>query len=200
MLGAPRRKREASKEEFQQLLRQLNAGEPQAWALHEVLHQKLAWFFERDFPLQAEELADEVIGRLARKLSSDDIGNIAEFAFGIARNLRREHIRHCIVAARLPTALGTQEAPRASDAENSLIAQLDDRTKLRFFIECVERLPKSDRKLLLDYYPSHTENLELSRQEIARELGVNMGTLRTRVARLREQLELEFERMFRKSR
>ena len=189
-----RRKRETSEEQFRLLLKRLDAVEERAWEIHDNLRRKLIWFFESDFPVQAEDLSEEALDRIARKLETEEIKNIAEFAFGVARNLRREALRRNVIATRLIAsgALGTP-AHSGENPEQVVMHRLDLDRKLACYRECLQRLSPEDRNLLSRYYPEDGAGLEQRREELARELQISMGALRTKMARLREQLEKYFE-------
>lgn len=189
-----RRKRKATAEEFRLLLKRLDPLEDRAWEIHDALRRKLIWFFESEFPLQAEELAEEALDRIARKLNSSEIRDVAEFAFGVARNLRRETSRHALIAARLAASGAISDSVQSGEnPEQAAISRIDFDRKLACLKKCLLRLDAEERRLLSLYYPDDGSNLEERREALARELKISLGTLRTRIARLREQLEKCFE-------
>src|SRR5260221_14093326 len=71
--------------EFETLLARLHPARSGAAQEYELLRRKLAKFFERNQLLQAEELADETIDRVAGKLATDEIRDEGLFASGVAR-------------------------------------------------------------------------------------------------------------------
>src|ERR1700730_14314988 len=84
-------KPQAGREHFLRLLARLSPDREQAWQEYACLRQKLVMFFEPH--LEAEDLAEAVLDRIAKKEDSYGISNVAEFAFGVARNLRNETYR-----------------------------------------------------------------------------------------------------------
>lgn len=188
---AVRRKREANPEDFKRLLARLHADPTQAWEAYYNLRRKLVVFFEHNRHVDAEELAEEALDRIAKKADSYEIENVSEFAFGVARNLRREDFRQ--TAAKVPMEdMEGNLASKEGNPENAIIESIDGRRNLQLFQKCLDQLGPRDKKLILAYYPPESENLEKERQDLAESLGINAGALRTRMARLREKLEESF--------
>ena len=188
-IGA-RRNRETAAQEFRLLLDRLDPVEERAWELHDNLRRKLIWFFEADFPVQAEDLAEEALDRIARKLQTDTIRDVAEFAFGIARNLRKEVSRRNLITTRLIASGAIGQPGRSHEnPEQVVIHQLDMDRKLACYRKCLRQLDPEDRRLLSIYYPADGTDLEERREALAQELQITLGALRTKMARLREQLE-----------
>jgi DNA-directed RNA polymerase specialized sigma24 family protein len=189
---ATRRKREANPQDFQRLLRRLSSDPTQAWQDYDTLRQKLVMFFEHHYRFRAEELAEEVLDRIAKKSESYEITNVAEFAFGVARNLRKEAFRNNQLMQTADVApdecLGLEAQP-----EDNIIRKIDSQRKLECFLTCMRRLDAGDRKLLFQYYPMENDGLEERRLRLAEKHQVTMSTLRTRMARLRDKLEECFE-------
>lgn len=186
--SAVRRKREATPEDFKRLLARLHPDPAQAWQAYYTLRRKLVLFFEHNGNFEAEELAEEALDRIAKKSDSYEIESVSEFAFGVARNLRREAFRERAAWLPMPDT-GNEFAARERDPETAIIGNLDAEKKLKRLAKCLQQLPIKERKLVLEYYPPERENLEGRRQQLAASLGINLGALRTSMARLREKLE-----------
>jgi|SRR5579872_1293294 len=187
-----RRKREANPEDFKRLLARLDADPTVAWQAYYNLRRKLVVFFEHNRHVDAEELAEEALDRIAKKADSYEIENVAEFAFGVARNLRRESFRQTVAKVPIEDMQGELPA-KDGDPEKTIVEGIDTKRNLQLFRKCLNQLEPRDRQLILAYYPPESENLEQQRQELAESLGINGGALRTRMARLREKLEECFE-------
>jgi DNA-directed RNA polymerase specialized sigma24 family protein len=190
-----KRKRETNAEDFRRLLARLDSDPAQAWQAYDTLRQKLVMFFRYHFGLQAEELAEEVLDRIAKKSDSQEIANVAEFALGVARNLRKEAFRRALLIH--PSDVATAEEGRhpQPDPEDVIISSIDAQRKLECLLKCMRRLDAEDRRLLFQYYPSErSDELEEQRLELARKHRLNMSALRTRMARLRDKMEKCFER------
>ncbi len=189
-----RRRRDFNPEDFERLLIHLDPDPSHAWQCYDKLRKRLVIFFEHNHCLEAEELAEEVLDRVAKKLNSQEIQNIRQFAFGIARNVRREASRtnkrkDMAKPFDLANLISTDENP-----EDAIIGRIDTERKLYCFLKCIQGLPANERRLIFEYYPTDDGNPEEHRQGLAEMLGVSTGTLRTRMSRLRKQLEKCFKK------
>ena len=118
-----------------------------------------------------ENLADEVLNRLARKvLEGTVIPHLDRFAFGIARILIQEQAR---TRRNQDAALRElQTGARQSGRDWATIEAMKG---------CLDTLPDDRRELIERYY---TEN----RAGLARKLGISVNALRNRALRIREEL------------
>src|SRR5713226_5159583 len=87
------RNREVNPESFKRLLAHLDTDPIRAWGGYDVLRRKLAMFFHFTHSFDAEELAEETLERVAKTLESREVESVVEFAFGVARNVRKEAYR-----------------------------------------------------------------------------------------------------------
>jgi DNA-directed RNA polymerase specialized sigma24 family protein len=185
-----RRKREASIEDLRRLLGRLSSDPAEAWQAYDTLRQKLILFFEYHCRSQAEEFADEVLDRMAKKSETYEITNVVEFAFGVARNLRKEAARKALA---VPLADSADRVSSDENPEAAIVDKIDSEQKLQCFLKCLRRLNAVDRELLFHYYPIENDDLEEQRLRLAEKHQVNINALRTRMARLREKMEKCFE-------
>jgi RNA polymerase sigma factor (sigma-70 family) len=193
-----KRRREANAEDFRRLLARFDSDPVQAWQAYDSLRRKLVMFFEHHRDLDAEELAADAMERIAKKTDAVEIGNIAEFAFGVARNVRREALRRLAATPRISDlALGGDVPSGGADsqnpAEDMVIERIDQQRKFHCLVQCMKRIDSDDRRMLFLYYPQQNDELEERRQQLAESLSLTLGTLRTRIARLREKLERCFQ-------
>lgn len=183
-------RRDAGPDQFNRFLARLDGDSTRAWQAYDSLRRKLVVFFRYQCPLQAEDLAEEVLDRVARKAAEQEIRDLGDFAFGVARNLRREMLRRKVTWTRIAgfEMVGGKARPN-TNPEDSIIETLDLGKTIDDLAQCLERLKPDDRKLLLEYYSPDDENIAECRLLLARQLGVSMGSLRNRMLRLREKLE-----------
>src|SRR5215468_8955650 len=79
---------------FNKLLECLDADRQRAAERYEQLHRKLEKFFENHRSAAAEELADETINRVTRKLEEGlEIQNLSSYCIGVARMLLKESLK-----------------------------------------------------------------------------------------------------------
>lgn len=170
-------------ETFEALLRFLNPDRDQAAVKYEEIRHRLVRLFEwRGFGV-AEDLADETMDRVARRLlegvdvrSADPYGYFCGVAHLVSKEVSRRTARERAALEReewqptVPTGNGEEEDGR-----------------LACLRHCLERLPDDQRLLVLRY---HQEDDHIrSRQTLSQELGVPMNALRIRVHRVRRKLE-----------
>jgi DNA-directed RNA polymerase specialized sigma24 family protein len=178
-------KPEAGREHFLRLLARLSPDRERAWQKYASLRQKLVTFFEPH--LEAEELAENVLDRIAKKEDSYEITNVAEFAFGVARNLKKETYRRDL--AKVPASDGGDFPVDGPGPENALIETIDGEKQRRCFFVCMQHLTSEERDLIFEYFPNDEEQPDERRHKLAQRLNVTSGALRTRMTRLREKLE-----------
>jgi DNA-directed RNA polymerase specialized sigma24 family protein len=173
-----------TRESFDALLAQLDPDRERAGERYETFRRKLVRLFEWRGCCTPEDLADETINRVARRMkeglelhSSDPYG----YFCGVAHLLYKEVLRRSSQEHR---ALASGEVPPPivvpEDAEPT-----DDR--LECLRRCLERLPPEQRDLVLRYHQG--ENNISNRKALARELDVPLNALRIRVHRIRRGLE-----------
>lgn len=169
-------------ESLDALLAFLDPDRDRAGSQYEVIRRRLVRLFEwRGFG-NAEDLADETINRVARRIQEGiEVRTTDPYGYfcGVAHLVSKEIARR---AARERAAFERDEwqmAPPEDEPEE------DDRlTCLR---HCLERLPSDQRLLVLRY---HQEDDHIrSRQMLSQELDVPMNALRIRVHRVRRKLE-----------
>ncbi len=180
-----KRKREVTHEEFRRLLARLDLIPVRAWQKYDDLRRKLVMFFGPQSA--AEDLADEVLDRIAKKPDSENIINVAEFAAGIARNVRRENWQKTAITLQMPEDLDLPDRNRSP--ESSMLETIDGQRKRECYSQCMRLLAPEDRRLILEYHPAELGKVEESRQELAASLAISNGALRSRVGRLRASLE-----------
>ncbi len=166
---------------FEALLAALHPDRQQAGMRYEILRNKLIRLFERRWCEAPEDLADETLDRVGRRLaegvemrSSDPSG----FAYGVAHNVYKEV---CRTAAKEHQALESGEWPpvHAEDPEPD--------PRLEALSECLQTLSSREQSMVLEYHRGE-DNIR-RRQALCAELGIEINALRIRVHRLRRKLE-----------
>jgi DNA-directed RNA polymerase specialized sigma24 family protein len=179
-------------EGFETLLAQLDPDRERAGEIYETIRHKLVRLFEWRGCSSPEDLADETINRVARRLAegvelrtSDPYG----YFCGVAHLVFKEVLRR---ASREQRALASGEWPTPAHEEE----EPSDR-RLECLRQCLAQLPADQRDLVLRYYRGKSdpgksgqgESNIRNRQELAGEVGVPMNALRIRVHRVRRKLE-----------
>jgi RNA polymerase sigma-70 factor (ECF subfamily) len=174
-----------TREALDRLLLELDGDRERAGLRYEDLRRRLLKYFECRRCAVPDELADEVMDRVARRLAGGERiagGEPAAYFYGVARNVLREHWR--ALAARPPLA-----------ADPSPILERDDEgaaareRAVACLLRCLDTLPAAQRALLTGYYEWSEGERIGRRRELAREGGMPLNALRIRVHRLREAME-----------
>jgi RNA polymerase sigma factor (sigma-70 family) len=169
------------------LLTWLDPDREQAGRKYEHIRKSLIKIFAWRGCAEAEDLADETINRVARKvpeIASTYQGNPALYFYGVGRRLFLEY-RKQQQLRRAPQEPDAESAATIEEEETSA-AELERRHEC--LEQCLQKLSESNRELIRDYYQRDLQTKGDSRSEQARRLGVSAGALRVRAHRLRAAL------------
>lgn len=160
---------------FDSLLRWLDPDRDTAGNKYEEIRRKLIRIYARRGCLMAEDLADEAVNRVCRKvaqITDTYTGDPALYFYAVAKNVYHEWVRIKVVATPPPT-------PGYSE---------NDEARFDCLEECLENLDADDRELITDYF-SYEEGTKIAhRKEMSRRLGVTLNALRMRCHRINKIL------------
>ncbi|MHB8310867.1 MAG: RNA polymerase sigma factor [Metallibacterium sp.] len=162
----------------------------QASLAYEALRERLIRFFEWNHADTPQELADETLDRLARRLSAyeDEILDPAKFAVGIARLLVKEYWRE---KERREAALATMAESYPDSAKLGLESAYQEE-RMAALEQCLQAMPGSSRILIERYFSAESRAQIQQRQRLAEEYGISTNALRNRVMRIRVELQESF--------
>ena len=168
---------------FDRLLEALGTDRERAAVEYQRLHARVSGLLRWWGSPRPDELADETLDRVARKLDEGteiSPGSLGAFARGVARLVFYESTRsprH--QESPLPAELEPDAPADGSETERSL-ACLD---------RCLDQLSAHDRECVLRYHdPGNEKNID-ARRRLASALGISPTALRIRAFRIRERLE-----------
>jgi DNA-directed RNA polymerase specialized sigma24 family protein len=178
---------------FNQLLSWLDDGPDSQGETYLEMRRRLVAYFDRRNRLSADDLADEVLNRVARTLETD--GYIAtrppaRYCYVIARFVLLEDIRRDRSNGRGGDAWGVD----VSTVRDPRRPEVDEETatterSLASLDRCLQELRADQRELVIEYYrDTRREKIE-RRQALARRLGITMNALAIRASRIRATLE-----------
>lgn len=174
------KKFEISRDNFEKLLAWLDSDKDIAGCKYESIRARLIEiFYARGCPI-AEELADKVIDRVARKVedvSATYEGDPARYFYAVAKNIFLEF-------RRMPK---TEELP-AKLAEKETV-QDDADIYYKCLEECLGKLSSSQQQLIIEYYQLEKQAKIKARIKLGELLQISTETLRVRAFRLRQQLK-----------
>ncbi len=170
------RKSDLTQETFDKLLAWLNPDPEQAGKKYEEIHRQLIKIFTCRGCTCPEDLADETINRVARKtqeIAASYVGDCSLYFYAVARNVYLEYVRKRPVREPPPTL----EPRNESDLEYECLEQ------------CMQRLPPTNRDLILDYFQEEKQAKIDHRKELAQRMGIGPNALRIQIHRIRTSLE-----------
>ena len=161
---------------FEELLSWLAPDPEAAGRQYELVRQKLMTMFRCRGCSFPEDMADETINRVIRKLPKIKpgyVGNPINYFCGVARRIYLEYTRPPAFQKPLPASPAEKES-------EALLQRLDS---------ALSRLAQADRELILSYYQGEGPNKIEHRRRMAGQLGITPNTLRLRIYRIRSQLK-----------
>ncbi len=163
-------------DEFDWLLAWLDSDPERAGLIYEKIRWRLVAILASRHCAIPEELADETIDRVARRVKDirgSYVGDKVIYFLGVMNNVHHEYLKRPAMS-RPP--------------------QLDDDVKAKeethFCLEkCLEKLAPASRLIIERYYAENKQAEIDLRKRIAKELGISLNTLRLRALRIREKLQ-----------
>lgn len=172
-------------ESFELLLAVLDPDDPNRAARHfERIRRRLVRLFEWRGARFPDDLADETMSRVARRLSEGvEIRSEDPFRYfcGVAHMVFKEVLRAERKQQEIedPTSWVGHD-PRPEEPEDERMEILQD---------CLGALSDEHRKLILDYHEGEKRQRIENRRRIARRLDIPLNALRIRIHRIRGKLE-----------
>jgi DNA-directed RNA polymerase specialized sigma24 family protein len=169
---------------FDLLLSRLSPHPAEAGAQYEMLRGRLILFFSRRMLSYPEDLADEALNRLTRRLEEGEvIAKIEGYALGIARHVMQEQF------VRIDTERAAVEEFSRNVSQQTHTIDEDEEIELQRMKKCLGRLPRSDQQLLSDYYLVGESGKIPARKRLAEARDVTPAALRKRVFELRGAIQ-----------
>src|SRR5882757_5748669 len=169
--------RELGQQDFDRLLSWLDRDRERAGFLYEQIRWRLVTILAARGCTLAEELADETIDRVARRVTdiqASYVGDKAIYFLGVMNNVHHEYLKRPLM-------------PRLPEPDNDV--ETKEKTHL-CLDKCLDKLTPKSRRMIEQY---HAENKRAKidlRKRIAAELGIGLSTLRLRTLRIRDKLQI----------
>src|SRR4029077_2086477 len=180
---------------FRQFLDWLDEGVDSGGERYLEMRRRLARYFDRRNCHSPDDLADETLNRVARKLEENgEITGVspahycyivAKFVFlEFGRRVERHQtsLDNVQGSGQMPVIL---EVPSRPDEDGAAKEKLFDCLE-----RCLGKLQQDDRELILEYYRGELRAKIERRSELAARLGLTMNALSIRACRIRSKLEL----------
>jgi RNA polymerase sigma factor (sigma-70 family) len=173
-----------TQENFDKLLTWLHHDREQAGQKYEVIQENLIKVFSWRGYYDAEDLADEVMNRVAmktRELADNYVGEPALYFYGVAKKIVLERDRREQHQPLDPTMKAQDTATEGdevgADARHECLQK------------CLRELNADDRMLILAYYQKSKQAKIDYRKALARQFGMGTNALRVKLFRIRAHLK-----------
>jgi DNA-directed RNA polymerase specialized sigma24 family protein len=168
-----------SKSSFDNFLAVLDADRYRAAQKYESLRTRLVKFFEWRACRFADNLADETLDRVARKIDlGEQINDHLNYTYGVARLVYLETVK--------------QQAKEQAVIINLPVSNngfYEENPQLGCLEACLEKLSEANRKMILHYYYNDKQAKIDYRKKLAEKLEISLNALRIKTLRIRAKLE-----------
>lgn len=182
---SPKKEWVLTPESFNALLLWLDQDRGRAGEKYESIYDALTKRFRQLGCTQPEELANETMDRVARKLPtivSNYKGEREPYFFSVAYYIYKEHLRRPVMMSLTTPDFPHQNLPNTQE--------IFDKELLDFCLKhCLEKLDTITRDMIREYYQGDRQDKIRSRKELAERLGIKMTNLRLRAQRVRTELK-----------
>jgi DNA-directed RNA polymerase specialized sigma24 family protein len=172
----------SSQQNFFRFLQWLSPDIDEAGRRHNEIHASLMRVFASRGCDRPEELADETLERVVRKIdvvAPGYQGNPAAYVYGVGKRVFWGYARSRRIPARC--------APERLIARPVADPELERRYAC--LESCLNELSADDRALILQYYCGERSGKAENRQRLAQDSQVSQQVLRKRTQRIRERLK-----------
>jgi RNA polymerase sigma factor (sigma-70 family) len=173
-------KTEISQDSFESLLNWLDSDREQAGRKYESIRSRLIKIFYARGCHLAEELADETIDRVARKIETLLVsyeGDPALYFYAVAKKILLEYARR----------------PKSEELPDAVAGEKSGGEDVEVYYECLEKCLETfmpvQRDFITRYYQEEKQAKLEQRKKIGQELGISSEVLRTRAFRIRKTLQ-----------
>lgn len=163
-------------EDFDRLLKWLDPDPAQAGLIYERIRWRLIAILASRGCAFPEELADDTIDRVARRVADIQrtyVGDKARYFLGVMNNVHHEYLKRPMM-------------PRPLERDDDV--ELKERTHV-CLDKCLAKLSPHSRQMIERYYAANKQAKIDLRKHLAREFGISINTLRLRALRIRGKLQ-----------
>lgn len=182
-MPSPKKTHNLGQVEFDRLLAWLDPDRERAGVIYERIRWRLITILAARECRVPEELADEVINRVARRVADIETtytGDKVLYFFGVANNVHHEFLKRKKQPEYPPPQLNEPD---------------DDKERRHECLEqCLDKLSVDSKALILRYYAEDKQAKIDLRKQLAGEIGISLNTLRLRALRIRQSLQVCIDR------
>jgi DNA-directed RNA polymerase specialized sigma24 family protein len=174
---------------FQRLLKWLDGETNSEGQKYLEMRCRLVAYFDRKNCTTPDDLADETLNRVARRLEEENISDTqepAKYCYIVARFVFLEHLR----SSRREGALANDLLRSATKATAIFDQAQDDQNIMLTCLEgCIKGLEPESRQIIHGYYIGKEREKIENRRSLAQALGLTSNALSIRACRIRAKLE-----------
>jgi DNA-directed RNA polymerase specialized sigma24 family protein len=156
------------------------------------MQRRLLAYFERKNCSNPDELADQTLNRVARRLEAEDViedDTPAKYCYIVARFVFMEHLRerrkdHALMEDIRRHPAGQMPGVSAAGDEKALREKM-----LSCLEQCTGRLEPLNREIITRYYTGKERVKIENRRALAASLGLTVNAVSIRACRIRDKLE-----------
>jgi DNA-directed RNA polymerase specialized sigma24 family protein len=182
-----------SQSAFHRLLDWLDEGVDSAGEKYLEMRRRLVAYFDRKNCLAPDEMADETLNRVARRLEEEgDITDTppARYCYIVAKFVFLESLRY---ADREPKDLDDLAVTAQPSVNPIAVVELEAERELKDRMltcleSCLQNLEADNQEMLLQYYQGEQRVKIENRRALAERLGLTMNALGIRACRIRAKL------------
>lgn len=172
---------------FRNFLSWLGDGDDSRGERYLEMRRRLVCYFDRKQCFAADELADETLNRVARRLEEEgtitDAGP-AQYCYLTAKFVFMEHLRKSRHEVSVGSDLSSVKLSNHTAATDPAARNL-----LECLESCLAKLFPLDRNLILEYYSGEKQEKIRRRKQLAEKLALTLNALSIRACRIRNQIE-----------
>lgn len=179
---------------FVQFLNWFDEGVDSGGEKYLEMRRRLVSYFDRKNCLLPDELADETLNRVARRLEEEgSIINVspAHYCYIIAKFVFLEYLRRTehgqVSIDELSPLSDTALSPPAISERNEETDREEKR--LNCLEHCLKDLEQNNREMIIQYYQGEQRAKIENRRALAEASGITMNALSIRACRIRDRLE-----------
>lgn len=182
-----KKNRDLQADSLKRLLDWLDCGVNSEGKKYLEIRQRLVTYFDRKNCPSPDDLADETLNRVARRLEEEGFTKAekpARYCYIVARFVFMESLRERERERSFQSELARQwystSDSKADDTREQMLACMQ---------ECIQRLGTAKRELILGYYTGTERQKIENRKRLASSLGLTTNALSIRACRIRDELE-----------
>ncbi|HEU4390269.1 MAG TPA: hypothetical protein VFV34_20875 [Blastocatellia bacterium] len=178
---------------FSSFLVWLDQGNDTAGESYLEMRRRLVSYFDRKSCRSPDELADETLNRVARRLEEE--GSItdatpAHYCYIVAKFVFLEYLR---AAERKQISIDDLSSSGAPEPNVAAGTAGDEHERAELRLECLDgclqKLDPDNRQLIIEYYRGEQRAKIDSRRGLAERFGITSNALSIRACRIRDRLE-----------